>query len=83
MKRYDHICQPMKLRDLCEYSDGNYVLFTDAQADKHAALKELALLVLPHVKHTDACDQSNIGSLCDCGKFALISKLKFLTEGPV
>lgn len=28
---------------------GDYVLFTDAQADKHAALKELAAEVLPFV----------------------------------
>jgi hypothetical protein len=29
VKRYVHICQPMKVRELTPFSDGNYVLHDD------------------------------------------------------
>lgn len=54
-------------------ADGRYVLFTDAQADKHAALKELALEVFPALR-----------DVVDAGKYgALRSKLYALIAGLV
>lgn len=56
-----------------ECKDGHYVRYEDAQADKHAALKELAVEVFPALR-----------DVVDAGKYgALRTKLRALTEGPV
>jgi hypothetical protein len=75
MKRYS---ERMIYGDGCsEFDDGEYVLFTDAQADKHAALKELAAEVLPLI-HGRVCDDNECFA---CEKWeAMLAKLRALTE---
>lgn len=62
-----------------ESSIGDFVFFTDAQADKHAALKELAAETLPYLELL-----FKLGDGEDNEKDrAILAKLKSLTEGPV
>lgn len=62
--------------------NGDYVLFTDAEADKHAALKELAAEVLPYIRPASFLREIKGISTFEENE-ALYAKLKSITEGPV
>lgn len=90
MKRYTCTSYP---DDVEPSIDGPYVLFTDAQADKHAALKELAAKTMTFgLWHYPRCGINsfvpgetaftNTGdeSKCNCGLREFLAHLKSLTE---